>query len=288
MPFSIASIDFYPPHILSGSPDKHIRLINITGKGWSTSKELDGRPSPDGYTTPEADPKLVTCVDEEYMSPSISGMCKACGRGVLSAGARRTIPGQAGMLRFKRYTNSHTGLARSGCMNEEWIFSGSYDSTMKVWNRKTGAFIGDLTGGHTGRVFDVGFDCTKIVSGGEVQVRSPCHSNWTILINSQDSASASGILHMASIHNSSNYNITSYDLEGRPAEVLYFRGKKKTPNPSWMLEPRFQKLVDRTDDECVSSYIFIGQRVLTSIFQWTGYLYGIHGTPQREIHRIES
>lgn len=180
MPFSIASIDFCPPYILSGSSDKHIRLIDITtGKGWSTSKELDAMSSPDGSTTPEADPELVTCVDEEYVSPSISGMCKTCGRGVLSVGARRTIPGQAGMLRLKRHTNAHTGLVRSVCMNEEWVVSGSYDSTVKVWNRKTGAFIGDLTGGHTGRVFGVGFDCTKIVSVGEDQVRGCCHSNCT-------------------------------------------------------------------------------------------------------------
>lgn len=56
-------------------------------------------------------------------------------------------------------------------MNEEWVVSGSYDFTVKIWNRKTGAFIGDLTGGHTGRVFGVGFDCTKVVSVGEDQVR---------------------------------------------------------------------------------------------------------------------
>jgi F-box and WD-40 domain protein 1/11 len=56
-------------------------------------------------------------------------------------------------------------------MNEEWVVSGSYDSIVKIWNRKTGAFIGDLTGGHTGRVFGIGFDCTKVVSVGEDQVR---------------------------------------------------------------------------------------------------------------------
>jgi len=36
-------------------------------------------------------------------------------------------------------------------------------------------------------------------------------------------------------------------------------GKKlKTPNLFRMLKSRLQKLVDKTDDECVSSYIFIG------------------------------
>lgn len=60
-------------------------------------------------------------------------------------------------------------------MNGEWVVSGSYDSTVKVWNRKTGAFVGDLAGGHIGRVFGIGFDCTKIVSVGEDQVRDRYH-----------------------------------------------------------------------------------------------------------------
>jgi len=60
-------------------------------------------------------------------------------------------------------------------------------------------------------------------------------------------------------------------------------GGKKTPNLSWMLQSRLQKLVDRTNDEWVSSYIFIGGHVLTSILRWTGYLGGIHGTLQQEI-----
>ena len=148
-------------------------MIDInTGKGWSTSEELDAISSPNESSTPEPDLGLVTCVDEEYMSPSISGVCNTCGRGVvLGASVHGTISGQAGMLRLKRYSNAHTGLVRSVCMNEEWVISGSYDSVVKVWNRKTGAFIGDLLGGHTGRVFGIGFDCTKVVSVGEDQVR---------------------------------------------------------------------------------------------------------------------
>ena len=60
-------------------------------------------------------------------------------------------------------------------------------------------------------------------------------------------------------------------------------GGKKTPNLSLMLKSRLRKLVGRSDDECVSSRIFIGRHILTSILQWTGYLWGIHGTPWQEI-----
>jgi len=44
-------------------------------------------------------------------------------------------------------------------------------------------------------------------------------------------------------------------------------GGKKTPNLSLMLKSRLQKLVDRADDECVSSHIFIDRHVLTPILQ---------------------
>ena len=206
--FSIASIDFCPPYLLSGSSDKHIRLIDInTGKGWSTSEELDTISSPSGLSTPEADLELVTCVDEEYKSPAISGVCSTCGHGVvLGASARGTIPGQAGMLRLKRYSNAHAGLVRSVCMNEEWVVSGSYDSTVKVWNRKTGAFICDLTGGHTGRIFGVGFDCTKVVSVGEDQVCGRRCLAGACDTYEFPSASVSGISRMASTPHSSNYD----------------------------------------------------------------------------------
>jgi WD40 repeat protein len=47
-------------------------------------------------------------------------------------------------------------------MNNDFVVSGSYDETIKVWDRRTGALLGDLTGGHTGRVFGVVFDSTKV------------------------------------------------------------------------------------------------------------------------------
>lgn len=187
----------------------HIRLIDIdTGKGWSTSEELDAMSSPNGPSTPEADLELVTCVDEEYMSPSTSGVCKTCGHGVvLGTSAHGIIPGQAGMLRLKRYSNAHTGLVRSVCMNEEWVVSGSYDSIVKIWNRKTGAFISDLTGGHTGRVFGIGFDCTKVVSVGEDQVCDRSQLLSPAVLKNSSSVFASGISHMESTPHSSNYDI---------------------------------------------------------------------------------
>ncbi|THH28396.1 hypothetical protein EUX98_g5792 [Antrodiella citrinella] len=136
----IASIDFKPPYVLSGSSDKHLRLLDITtSQGWCTS--------------PDADPS--------HRTPTLTagGMCEACGSAVVSS------PPQQSALRRR----AHQELVRSVCLNSEFVVSGSYDFTVKVWDRPTGALVADLTGGHTGRVFCVGFDHTKIISCGEDQ-----------------------------------------------------------------------------------------------------------------------
>jgi len=44
---------------------------------------------------------------------------------------------------------------------------------LKVWDRKTGALVADLTGGHTGRIFCIGFDSKK--------VRSACLSRTALI-----------------------------------------------------------------------------------------------------------
>ncbi|TCD68452.1 hypothetical protein EIP91_010738 [Steccherinum ochraceum] len=128
----IASIDFKLPYILSGSSDKHLRLVDITTSlGWCTS--------PDSVTT--------------------SGVCETCGNAVAPA---------APHLSSQR-RRAHQDLVRSVALNYDFVVSGSYDFTVKVWDRATGALIADLAGGHVGRIFCVGFDHSKIISCGEDQ-----------------------------------------------------------------------------------------------------------------------
>lgn len=123
--FRIASIDFKLPYILSGSSDKHLRLVDITTSlGWCTS--------PDSVTA--------------------SGVCETCGNAVAPA---------APHLSSQR-RRAHQDLVRSVALNHEFVVSGSYDFTVKVWDRATGALIADLAGGHSGRIFCVGFDHSKV------------------------------------------------------------------------------------------------------------------------------
>lgn len=45
------------------------------------------------------------------------------------------------------------------------------DTFVKVWDRKTGALITNLTGGHTGRIFCVGFDFKKVLLTSSLRLR---------------------------------------------------------------------------------------------------------------------
>ncbi|OSD08312.1 WD40 repeat-like protein [Trametes coccinea BRFM310] len=137
----IASVDFRYPYVLSGSSDKHIRLLDVSNlQGW--------------YTSPSADkqPPVVAELGRGVI-------CEACGNNASAGEASQPPPRR----------RAHEDLVRSVALGSEFVVSGSYDFTVKVWERQTGALIADLAGGHTGRIFCVGFDCTKIVSCGEDQ-----------------------------------------------------------------------------------------------------------------------
>jgi F-box and WD-40 domain protein 1/11 len=64
-------------------------------------------------------------------------------------------------------TATHTNLVRSVILGPEFIITGSYDLSIKIWCRQTGMLISDLTGGHIGKIFCVAADRTKVVSCGE-------------------------------------------------------------------------------------------------------------------------
>lgn len=133
----IASIDFKPPYILSGSSDKHLRLLDTNSlQGWSTS--------------PDFDPQTGNVSE---------GVCETCGNATNAA----TTAANRNRLR------AHGDLVRSVALNADFAVSGSYDTTVKIWDRKTGALVADLSGGHVSRVFCVAIDSTKVVSCGEDQ-----------------------------------------------------------------------------------------------------------------------
>ncbi|KZT02346.1 WD40 repeat-like protein [Laetiporus sulphureus 93-53] len=137
----IATIDFRPPFVLSGSSDRHLCLIDITtSNGWSTSASA--------------------CAAHR-------GLARAGGTEASSVDGRTISNGES--RRGRTRLRAHEDLVRSVALSDDIVVSGSYDHTVKVWDRKTGALIVDLAGGHTGRIFCVACDAAKIVSCGEDQ-----------------------------------------------------------------------------------------------------------------------
>ncbi|THH05028.1 hypothetical protein EW145_g5101 [Phellinidium pouzarii] len=145
----IAAIDAaLPLVVLSGSSDRHLRLYDIDARrGWSTAAEFH-------------DPLPVRGAG---LGDEGCPVCETCGGTVPErkcAGSRRTSVAASEM---------HSDLVRSVAIGSDFVLSGSYDQSIKVWDRETGSLVADLDGRHEGRVFCVGFDCTKIVSCGEDQ-----------------------------------------------------------------------------------------------------------------------
>lgn len=97
----LAAIDFQSPYVLSGSSDKHLRLLDITsGQGWTTS--------PDLYES------------EDSPATQSTDVCRTCGSAV-QTGVSRGVP-----------QTTHKDLVRSVVLNQDFVVSGSYDHTVKV------------------------------------------------------------------------------------------------------------------------------------------------------------
>lgn len=137
--FSIASIEFRPPYLLSGSSDMHLRMFDIaSSQGWSTSSELSAISSgaapnlPPPSSHPQDNiamlpgqgtsalflhPSLTRSVSDTPRADPNTIVCHACGSHGLAA---------------RREQVRHTHLVRSVALGEEFAVSGSYDFTIKV------------------------------------------------------------------------------------------------------------------------------------------------------------
>lgn len=127
LPYRIASIDFTPPLVVSGSSDKHLRLFDVTNSnGWCTSPDFDNNPTPflnsismPGGAGANGGPTVI-CHACGHMTSSVGpgGIGHAGGSGPL-AGADRT-------------RCVHADLVRTVALGDEFVLSGSYDLSIKV------------------------------------------------------------------------------------------------------------------------------------------------------------
>ena len=121
LPSRIASIDFRPPYVLSGSSDKHLRLFDITTlHGWSTSPESEMSRTAAAYPFYDDGPPAT---------------CRTCGFSTGGSGVHR-IGGGSGRVSEEGGDGTagtvHGDLVRSVALGEDFALSGSYDLSIKV------------------------------------------------------------------------------------------------------------------------------------------------------------
>jgi WD40 repeat protein len=145
----IAATDVRLPFVLTGSSDEHLRLVDVhSGAGWATAPELAAAP-------PQLAPPTahVPSAPAPVPAPSLLELLTRCG----ACGAEKPAKVPPRTVRA-----AHSKLVRSVRLTDEFAVSASYDATIKVWDRASGKLVADLTGGHTGRVFAVDIDATKV------------------------------------------------------------------------------------------------------------------------------
>jgi len=166
----IASIVADYPVIVTGSSDQHIRYFDMrSGLGWSTSHLFDSQ-----AMTPIPVPPL----DKDECQLAKDPVCQKCGTKPRENTRKPSLLARTQCL--------HADLVRSVAMNAEYVVSGGYDCHIKVWCRKSGRMLADMTGGHLGRIYCVDFDGTKVVSCGEDQricIWSFAHGLETSILN---------------------------------------------------------------------------------------------------------
>ena len=133
----IASIDFKPPYVLSGSSDKHLRLFDITTlQGWSTSPDYQY----EGTHPPASAPLPISF---PFPTPTMgvgSTVCQVCGSANVQPAPKAAQEARC----------LHGDLVRSVALGEDFVLSGSYDLSIKVcWEISPSSGMG---------IFDIDID----------------------------------------------------------------------------------------------------------------------------------
>jgi hypothetical protein len=121
--YRIASIDFCPPVVLSGSSDKHLRLFDMTTlQGWSTSLDYKAVASTSNVPLPFS---LLSSGSNNVSGHGMRLICQACGsNSIANQSVSRAIENCSRCV--------HGDLVRSVALGQDFVLSGSYDLSIKV------------------------------------------------------------------------------------------------------------------------------------------------------------
>ena len=132
---SIASIDFSPPAVVSASSDKHVRFLDMsTLQGWSTIPK-DETPTANSHILPFSFPPSLgqtlttniasVCNFDSTHDKTASLVCQDCGSS--------RIENRISQLNRQAPMNcAHHDLVRTVALRQDFVLSGSYDSSIKV------------------------------------------------------------------------------------------------------------------------------------------------------------
>ena len=139
--FSIASIDFVPPTVLTGSSDKHVRLFDMsTLQGWATSPDCDS-PTPAPFLFESSSNPVSNTIGESSSSNSAYSdtntssvpvvapglVCQTCGSDRIDLASTSPLG-----VAMNRVRSGHRDLVRTVVLGQEFVLSGSYDASIKV------------------------------------------------------------------------------------------------------------------------------------------------------------
>lgn len=132
----IASLDFKFPYILSGSSDWGVRIVDVS------SLFSSARPA--------------STIARQRHLPTNTPTCTTCGNATI------TPPSPPPFTE-----GGHKDLVRTVALTEDFVVTGGYDLSVKIWDKATGNLHATLSGGHRGRIFSIVVDKDVIVSCGE-------------------------------------------------------------------------------------------------------------------------
>ena len=96
--------------------------------------------------------------------------------------------GRCSIMTLKGHTNGVTCLQ----LDDNIVATGSYDSTIKIWNNETGEEIRTLRG-HQAGIRALQFDDSKLISGSLDRMLNPITSDWAYLLTFSQTPSRYGI-----------------------------------------------------------------------------------------------
>ncbi|KAJ9120835.1 hypothetical protein QFC22_002769 [Naganishia vaughanmartiniae] len=150
--------------ITSSPPTTGIKTLDISSRQVNHPHGFEFRAGK-GCCISTTRPRFLPSHQSAFASTQATHNTQPRAGGYMGSASGTSTPG-GGHACFNCEKKGHTDLVRSLWLGQDVVFSGSYDSKLKAWNRHTGLLVKDLPDLHTGRIFSVVGDKTKVISSG--------------------------------------------------------------------------------------------------------------------------